>query len=103
MDGPDLRIPGVVCMFGHKTIYKVKYLKVPSKGRYLVKKKIPFHELQWMARLDYNVVFSCICDITKINPAHGNSNGWQVGRTLGCLLHVSKWKPGGGVFISLYF
>ncbi len=47
----------VVCMFGHKTIYKVTNLKVHSKGRYLVFKKIPFQELQRTARLDYKVVF----------------------------------------------
>ncbi len=47
----------VVCMFGHKKIYKVTNLKVPSKGRYLVLKKIPFQELQRTARLDYKVVF----------------------------------------------
>ncbi len=29
----------VVCMFGHKNIYKVTNLKVHFKGRYLVKKK----------------------------------------------------------------
>ncbi len=29
----------VVCMFGHKKIYKVTNLKVHSKGRYFVKKK----------------------------------------------------------------
>ncbi len=39
----------VVCMFGHKTIYKVTNLKVHSKGRYFVFKKT--------ARLDYKVVF----------------------------------------------
>ncbi len=32
----------VVCMFGHKTIYKVTNLKVHSKGRYFVLKKNPF-------------------------------------------------------------
>ncbi len=49
----------VVCMFGHKNIYKVTNLKVHFKGRYLVKKKkkIPFQELQRTARLDYRVVF----------------------------------------------
>ncbi len=37
----------VVCMFGHKKIYKVTNLKVHSKGRYFAfKKKIPFQELQ---------------------------------------------------------
>ncbi len=40
----------VVCMFGHKTIYKVTNLKVHSKGT--------FQELQQTARLDYyKVVF----------------------------------------------
>ncbi len=48
----------VVCIFGHKTIYKVKNnLKVHSKRRYLVKKIIPFQELQRTTRLDYKVVF----------------------------------------------
>ncbi len=46
---------------------------------------------------------SSTCDITKINPAYGNSNDWGVGRTLGWALHVSKSKPSAGVFISLYF
>ncbi len=32
-------------------------------------------------------LFSGVCDITKINPAYGNSNG-GVGRTLGWALHV---------------
>ncbi len=44
----------VVSMFGHKTIYKVTNLKVLSKGRCFVKKKIPFQGLQ---RLDYKDVF----------------------------------------------
>ncbi len=47
----------VVCMFGHKTIYKVTNLKVYSNGRYFVEKKVPFQELKRMARLDYKVVF----------------------------------------------
>ncbi len=46
----------VVCIFGHKKIYKVTTLKVHSKGRYFVLKKIPFQELQRTARLDYKVV-----------------------------------------------
>ncbi len=32
----------VVCMFGHKNIYKVTNLKVYSKGRYFVFKKSVF-------------------------------------------------------------
>ncbi len=49
----------VVCMFGHKKIYKVTNLKVHSKGRYFVKKKKKnaFQELQRTARLDYKVIF----------------------------------------------
>ncbi len=49
----------VVCMFGHKKIYKVTNLKVHSKGRYFVKKikEIAFQELQRTARLDYKVIF----------------------------------------------
>ncbi len=46
-----------LCMFGHKNIYKVTNVKVYYKGRYLVKKEIPFQELQRTARLDYKVVF----------------------------------------------
>ncbi len=55
-------------MFGHKTIYKVTNLKVDSKGRYCVLNKLFFKNfkewLVWTTKL-----FSCICDITKINPA----------------------------------
>ncbi len=47
----------VVCMFGHKPIYKDTNLKVHSKGRYFVVFKTPFQELQQTARLDYSVVF----------------------------------------------
>ncbi len=47
----------VVCIFGHKKIYKVANLKVHSRGRYFVFLKIPFQELQRTARLDYKVVF----------------------------------------------
>ncbi len=54
----------VVCMFGHKTIYKVTNLKVHSKGRYFVFKKSLFknynERLVWTTKL-----FSCICDITN--------------------------------------
>ncbi len=55
----------VVCMFGHKTIYKVTNLKVHSKRRYFVKKKKTifknYNELEvWTTKL-----FSCICDITN--------------------------------------
>ncbi len=49
----------VVCMFGHKKIYKITNLKVHSitpKGDISLK-KIPFQELQRTARLDYKVVF----------------------------------------------
>ncbi len=69
----------VVCMFGPKKIYKVTNLKVHSKGRYFLFKKSIFKNYNvWTTKL-----FSCICDITKINPAYGNLNGWGVGRTLG--------------------
>ncbi len=94
----------VVCMFGHKKIYKVTNLKVHSKGRYFVKKKKKSLFKNYNERLVWTTkLFFCICDITKINPAYGNSNGWQVGRTLGWALHVSKSKPSAGVFILLYF
>ncbi len=72
----------VVCMFEHRTIYRVTNLKVHSKGSSFVNKKNPFSRTTTTARLDYNVV-SCICDVTKINL-----NVWGVGRTLGWALHV---------------
>ncbi len=53
----------VVCMFGHKMIYKVTNFKVHSKGRYLIIKKekqIYSERLVWTTKL-----FSCICDITN--------------------------------------
>ncbi len=58
----------VVCMFGHKTIYKVTNLKVHSKGRYFVEEKKSLFKnynewLVWTTKL-----FSCICDITKLIP-----------------------------------
>ncbi len=71
----------VVCMFGHKKIYKVTNLKVHSKGRYFVFKKFLFKNYNEHS-LDYKVVFLYF-DITRINPAYGNSNGWRVGITLG--------------------
>ncbi len=79
-------------MFGHKKVYKVTNLKVHSKGRYFIFLKSLFknynERLIWTTKL-----FSCICDITKINIAYRNSNGWQVGRTLVWALHVSNWNP----------
>ncbi len=82
----------VVSIFGHITIYKVKNLKVHSKGRYFLNKN-PFSRTttnrrrcrrrtlsaRWTTKL-----FSCIW--VFVNPAYGNSNGWPVGRTLG-------WAP----------
>ncbi len=68
----------VVCMFGHKTIYKVTNLKVHSKGRYFVLKKSLFK--------NYNELFglqSCFpVFVTSqiVNPAYANSNGWGVWR-----------------------
>ncbi len=54
----------VVCMFGHKKIYKVRNLKVHSKGRYFVFKKSLFknynERLVWTTKL-----FSGVCYITK--------------------------------------
>ncbi len=91
--------PCAVCMFGHKTIYKVTNLKVHSKGRYFVLKKIPFQELQWTWTTK---LFSCICDITNFKSRLQKFKwlgGW---RTLGWALHVSKSKTGAGVFISLF-
>ncbi len=72
----------VVCMFGHKTIYKVTNLKVHSKGRYFVFKKSLFknynERLVWTTKL-----FSCICDITncksrlrKFEWLAGGENAW---------------------------
>ncbi len=66
----------VECMFGHKPIYKVTNLKVHSKGRYFVFKKIPFQELQWTTRLDYKVVFLYLW---HHKFAYRNSNSWGGG------------------------
>ncbi len=56
----------VVCMFGHKTIYKVTNLKVHSNGRNLVFKKSLFknynERLVWT---NVTKLFSGVCDITK--------------------------------------
>ncbi len=38
----------VVCMFGHKTIYKLTNLKVHSKERYFVVFFIPVPVAQWL-------------------------------------------------------
>ncbi len=72
----------VVCMFGHKTIYKVTNLEVHSKGRYFVLKKSLFknysEQLVWTTKL-----FSSICDITncksrllKFDWLAGGENTW---------------------------
>ncbi len=87
----------VVCMFGHKTIYKVTISKSTPK-EIISFLKIPFQELQRTARLDYKVV-SCICDITKLNPAHGNFNGWRVGRMLGWARACFKIETQCGCFL----
>ncbi len=53
---------------------KLQISKSTPKGDILFK-KIPFQNynerLVWTTKL-----FSCICDITKINPAYRNLNGW---------------------------
>ncbi len=68
-----------VCL-GIKRSTKLQISKSTPKGDILFFKKIPFQELQRMARLDYKV-FSCICDITNCNPRLRNS--WLGGGTLG--------------------
>ncbi len=82
----------VVCMFRHKTIYKVTNLKVHSKGRYFVLKKSLFknysERLVWTTKL-----FSCICDITNCKSCLQKIEWWWGGGTLGWALHVSKLKP----------
>ncbi len=83
----------VVCMFGHKTIYKVTNLEVHSKGRYFVFKKSLFknysEQLVWTTKL-----FSSICDITncksrllKFDWLAGGENTW-----LSFALYF-WWKP----------
>ncbi len=47
----------VVCMFGHKKIYKSYKSQSPLQREIFRFKKIPFQELQRTARLDYKVVF----------------------------------------------
>ncbi len=58
----------VVCMFGLKIIYNITNLKVHSKGDiscFLSLSKDYNERLFWTTNL-----FSCVCDITKINPAY---------------------------------
>ncbi len=71
----------VVCMFGHKTIYKVTNLKVHSKGRYFVFKKSLFKN--YNERLGLQSCFPVFVTSQIVNCAYGNLNGWGLGRTLG--------------------
>ncbi len=92
----------VVCMFGHKTIYKVTNLKVHSKGRYFVFKKSLFknysERLVWTTKL-----FSCICEITNCK-SHLRKFEWLEGEENAWLSTASfKIESPAGVFISLYF
>ncbi len=36
-------------------------------------------------------LFSCVCDITKINPAYWNSTGWLMGRTHNKHKNILPW------------
>ncbi len=93
----------VVCMFGHKTIYKVTNLKVHSKGRYIYiffksLLKTYSERLVWTTKL-----FSSICDITncksrllKFDWLAGGENAWLSSERL-------KIETCARVFISLYF
>ncbi len=47
----------VVCMFGHKKYLQSYKSQRPLQREIFSLKKIPFQELQRMARLDYSVVF----------------------------------------------
>ncbi len=86
----------VVCMFGHKNIYKVTNLKVHFKGRYLVKKKKKSLFKNYNERLVWiTELFSCICDITKIIPP------WRERLFEHCTSQAQNLVP--GVFISLCF
>ncbi len=83
----------VVCMFGHKKIYKVTNLKVHSKGRYFVKKiKNCFSRTTTNSSFGLQSYFPVFVTSQIVNPAYWNSTGWRVGRTLGWALHVSKSK-----------
>ncbi len=74
----------VVCMFGHKTIYKLTNLKVHSKGRYLVSdKKNPFSRTTANGSFGLQSCFPLFVTSQIVNPAYGYLNGWGVGRTLG--------------------
>ncbi len=92
-----------VCMFWHKTIYKVTNLKVHSKGRYFVFKKNQFSRTTTNGLFGLQSCFPVFVTSQIVNPTYVNLNGWQVGRMLCWALHVSKSKPGAGVFVSLYF
>ncbi len=73
--------PGPSLCLGIKISTEFTNLKVHSKGRYFIFFKSLFknysERLVWTTKL-----FSCMCDITRINPVYGNSNGWRVGRSL---------------------
>ncbi len=60
-----------VCL-GIKRSTNLQISKSTPKGDILFLKK-SFQEPQLVTCL--TKLFSCICDITKINPAYGNSNG----------------------------
>ncbi len=81
----------VVCMFRHKTIYKVTNLKVLSKGIYLVKKK-NFSRTTANGSFGLQSCFPLFVTSQIVNPAYWSSTGWKVGRTLGWALHVSESK-----------
>ncbi len=89
-----------VCL-GIKRSTKLQISKSTAKSD-ISFKKILFQELQRTARLDYKVIFLYFW--YHKNKSHLRKlNGWRGGRTLGWALHISKSKPGAGVFISLYF
>ncbi len=65
----------VVCMFRHKTIYKVTNLKVHSKGRYFVKKKNPFSRTTANGSFGLQSCFPVFVISQIVNPAYRNLNG----------------------------
>ncbi len=93
----------VVCMFGHKTIYKVTNLKVHSKGRYFFFFFLnPFSRTTTNGSFGLQSCFPVFVTSPILNPAYGNSNGWGVRRTFVWALHVSKSKPRAGLRVFLY-
>ncbi len=87
-----------MCMFGHKTIYKVTNLKSTPKGDIKIIKNYLFknynEQLVWTIKL-----FSVFVTTQIENPAYWNSTGWRVGENAWLSSACFKIETRCGVFI----